>query len=121
MLSEEVFAIEIYRTPSGKLPFIDWMVAMKDQRARAKIKARLIRVRLGNLGDHKSLGNGVYELRISTGSGYRVYFTHDSKKKVVLLGGSKKTQVKDIEKAREYLADYRGDDQWARPSRIMNI
>ncbi len=68
---------------------------------------RLARIRLGNLGDWKSLGEGIYELRVDEGVGYRLYFTQESNKKIILLGGNKNTQHKDIAKARKYLQDYR--------------
>jgi putative addiction module killer protein len=62
----------------------------------------------GNLGDHKSLGDGLFELRVDHGPGYRVYFGRDGDRLVVLLcGGDKSRQVKDIETAREYWAEYR--------------
>jgi putative addiction module killer protein len=66
--------ILVYKTSDGKSPFLDWLNGLKDIKARAAIRARLDRVRLGNLGDSKSVGNGVYELRIAFGPGYRVYF-----------------------------------------------
>ncbi len=69
--------------------------------------ARLKRVQLGNLGDHRGVGEGVYELRIDFGSGYRVYFGEDGKRLIVLLiGGTKKTQTRDIETAKRYWSDY---------------
>jgi putative addiction module killer protein len=69
--------------------------------------ARLKRVELGNLGDHHGVGEGVYELRIDFGPGYRVYFGEDGKRLVVLLiGGTKKTQRRDIETAKRYWSDY---------------
>ena len=103
----ETFEIKIYQDKNGKKPFVDWLESLPDKKARAKIKVRLTRLRLGNLGDWKSLSGGLYEIRIDEGKGYRLYFTQDQSKKNILLGGSKKTQTKDINKAKEYLKDYR--------------
>lgn len=100
--------IELYVTPEGKVPFSEWLKSLKDSRARAIVRARLIRVRLGNLGDCRSVGNGVFELRIDFGSGFRVYFGQEGNDIVVLLcGGDKGSQEKDIRKAKEYWSDYR--------------
>jgi len=101
------YEIEIYQDSKGKKPFIEWIESLKDEALRAKIKIRLARIRLGNLGDWKSLKKGLYEIRIDEGAGYRLYFTQTFSQKIILLGGSKKTQEKDIEKARKYLQDYR--------------
>ncbi len=74
---------------------------------QARIDARLDRVRLGNFGDHKALGEGLFELRIHGGSGYRIYFATDREAIVLLLcGGGKNTQKRDIAKAKRYWRDY---------------
>ena len=88
------------------------MQGLKDRRARARILVRLNRVRLGNFGDSKSVGDGVFELRMSFGPGYRLYFGREGEAMVLLLcGGDKSTQSKDIARAKDYWADYRsGDD-----------
>jgi putative addiction module killer protein len=71
------------------------------------VRARLNRIRLGNFGDCKSVGGGVVELRIDFGPGYRVYFGRDGRLVVVLLcGGDKRTQARDILRAREYWKEY---------------
>ena len=81
---------------------------MKDHEAQGRVLARLERVRLGLLGDCKSVGGGVSELRIDTGPGYRVYFGQDGRSLVILFcGGSKATQRKDIADAREFWKDYK--------------
>lgn len=104
----ELFKVEIYQDKLAKQPFIEWVESLKDLRAIAKIQARIARLRLGNYGDYKSLGQGLYELRIDEGCGYRVYFAQENKPvSILLMAGSKKTQVKDIKKARIYLQDYR--------------
>jgi putative addiction module killer protein len=104
----ELFEVEIYQDKLDKQPFTEWLESLKDLKAIAKIQARIARLRLGNCGDYKSLGQGLYELRVDEGGGYRVYFAQESKSVIILLmAGSKKTQVKDIKKARIYLQDYR--------------
>lgn len=99
--------IRRYITPDGKIPFAEWLDSLRDRKAKAKIKERLKRVSLGNLGDCKSVGGGVFELRIDYGPGYRVYFGQVGTTIVLLLvGGDKSTQEQDIRKAREYWVDY---------------
>lgn len=99
--------IEIYVTKSGKTPFIEWLEAFKDSSVRFRIKERLDRVALGNMGDHKYLGNGVSELRLDFGSGYRIYFGEENERIVLLLcAGDKSTQKKDIKRAMTYWVDY---------------
>ena len=66
--------LQIYVDENGNEPFMDWLNALKDARTRARIRRRLDRVRLGNLGDYQSVGEGVYELRLFFGPGYRIYF-----------------------------------------------
>ena len=103
----EKYHIEIYKDKQGLAPFVKWIESLKDVRARAKVKVRLTRLWLGNLGDCKSVGDGVYEIRIDEGIGYRVYFAQEPNTKIILLGGSKKIQTKDIDKAKQYIKDYR--------------
>ena len=79
-----------------------WFSALKDRRAVAHINARLRRMALGNPGDVKHVGEGVSELCLDFGPGYRIYYTQHSRKVVILLaGGDKSTQKRDIEKAIE--------------------
>jgi putative addiction module killer protein len=99
--------IQIYATPDGKYPFLEWLESLRDINARAKIRARLDRVEAGNLGDYRAVGKGVCELRIDYGSGYRVYFGQVGTTVIVLLcGGDKSTQEKDILQAIKYWTDY---------------
>ncbi|MFB2937470.1 type II toxin-antitoxin system RelE/ParE family toxin [Aerosakkonemataceae cyanobacterium BLCC-F154] len=103
--------IRIYLTSDNKSPFSEWRDALRDSKAEAKIRARLNRVRLGNLGDYHSVGEGVCELRIDYGPGYRIYFGQIGTTIVLLLcGGDKSTQEQDIRKAQEYWVDYRSRD-----------
>lgn len=96
-----------YMTEDGQCPFEDWLNGLRDLTGRAIMRKRLNRVRVGNLGNSRSLGDGVWELKIDFGPGYRVYFGEDGPKLVVLLvGGDKGTQERDISKAKEYWKDY---------------
>lgn len=100
--------LEIYVTEDGRAPFSEWLASLDDARARSKIRVRLDRVRLGNLGDCHGVGEGVQELRIDYGPGYRVYFGQVGVTIVLLLcGGEKSSQAKDIERAKQYWSDHR--------------
>jgi putative addiction module killer protein len=82
--------------------FIKWFDGLKDRRARARIQARIDRVEMGNFGDVAPVGDGISELRIFYGPGYRVYFSQRKSVVVILLcGGGKSTQQSDIVKAKE--------------------
>jgi len=84
--------------------FAKWLAKLRDRAARVRILDRLLRVRLGNLGDYKNLGGGLYEFRIAYGPGYRLYFSRQGDTIIVLLcGGDKSSQTRDIKKAREIL------------------
>ena len=97
-----------YVNADGRSPFGEWLAALKDVHARAAIRKRLNRVRLGNLGDWRTVGEGVMELRVDVGPGYRAYCGEDGPVMVVLLcGGDKSSQRTDIARAKELWADYR--------------
>lgn len=97
-----------YVNENSRAPFAEWLDGLRDVKARALIRKRLNRVRLGNLGDCKPVGDGVKELKIAFGPGYRVYFAEDGDTVVVLLcGGDKGSQDADIRQARTNWADYR--------------
>jgi putative addiction module killer protein len=82
--------------------FSKWRNLIKDDYARAKIDLRIEQTKLGNFGDFKFVGDGIYEMRIHYGPGYRIYYTKEDDVIVLLLvGGDKSTQQKDIEKAKE--------------------
>ena len=100
--------LQIYVTEDGQTPFSEWLGSLCDIKARAKIRVRLDRVSLGNLGDCRGVGEGVQELRVDYGPGYRVYFGQVGSTIVLLLcGGDKSTQTKDIEQAKCYWNEYR--------------
>jgi len=100
--------IEHYRDSTGRAPFQTWFQTLRDKVAKASIARRLDRLAIGNPGDHKAVREGVSELRIDVGSGYRVYYAEQGERLVILLcGGDKSTQRKDIELALEYWADWK--------------
>ena len=104
--------IEIYTTSSGKRPFETWFEDIRELHTRAKILTRLDRLKLGNFGDCKTLDDGVCELRIHYGPGIRVYYSKIGNRVILLLcGGDKGSQTKDINKAKEYLKDYRSREK----------
>ena len=96
----------LYESPSGSSPFEDWLNNLKDRRAQAIIRSRLDRLERGNAGHFRSLGNGLHELKIDFGPGYRVYFGERNRRWLVLLcGGDKSNQRQDIEIAYRYWED----------------
>ncbi|MES2343071.1 MAG: type II toxin-antitoxin system RelE/ParE family toxin [Pseudomonadota bacterium] len=93
----EVRQTEVFRT---------WLETLRDRRAAAKIAARLARLELGNFGDAESVGEGVSELRIHYGPGYRAYLVRRGEVLVILLcGGDKSSQDRDIKRAKEMARD----------------
>ena len=95
-----------YTDSSGNIPLQVWLNGL-DTMISIRIRARLRRVALGNFGDAKPVGSGVSELRLDFGSGYRVYFAqHDTEIVVLLCGGDKSTQSKDIEIAQAFWLDF---------------
>ena len=100
--------IEVYETPNGREPFNEWFNALRDTRAQSRIRSRLISLEQGNFGDYRSVGNGVFELRIHVGAGYRVYFGETDNTIVLLLcGGDKSSQPRDIQRAKTYWREYK--------------
>jgi len=100
-------SVLVYRTREGRLPFDEWLRDLGDANAVARVLARLGRVRWGNLGDCKPVGEGVSELRVDYGPGYRVYLGQKGQTLVILLcGGDKRTQDRDIRLAQQYWNDY---------------
>jgi putative addiction module killer protein len=96
-----------YLTENGQSPFEKWFNSLKDRKAKQKIRLRLDRIQLENLGDYKSVGDGVFELRIDYGGGYRIYYGLEGFTIILLLcGGDKSTQKQDINQAKKYWKDY---------------
>ena len=105
MTEREIKKLELQ---NGLVPFDEWFDALRDMRMQAAVDARLARVRAGNFGDCKSVGGGVFELRISFGPGLRVYYGLHGQKIVVLLGGGdKSSQSRDILRAQELWQQFR--------------
>lgn len=101
-----------YQDAQGQEPFNRWFSRLNDRLIQKRILARLRRIEQGNYGDYKPVGAGVFELRFFFGAGYRIYFGEDGDVVVVLLtGGDKGSQSKDIEKAKQYWEDYKNDAQ----------
>lgn len=95
-----------YEASDGKVPFKDWFESLKSKEVQQRVDARLDRVSLGNLGFHEGVGEGVIELKFNDGT--RVYYGEDGPKIIVLLiGGNKSSQPKDIRKAKEFWSDYK--------------
>ena len=100
-------SVLVYRDRDGRLPFDEWLRELCDANAVARVLARVGRIRLGSLGDCKPVGGGVSELRVDYGPGYRVYFGQKGQTLVILLcGGDKRTQERDIRQAQRYWGDY---------------
>lgn len=97
-----------YVSRAGKDVFDDWLTLLANARTQARIATRINRLAAGNFGDCKPLRQGVCELRIDWGPGYRVYYAMIGRECVLLLcGGDKRKQSADIERALEYLKDYK--------------
>lgn len=100
------YDIEIYSTENGKEPFSEWLESIKDKKTKISLLLRLQRLREGNLGDFKSF-DGIYELRIQLGPGYRIYCAKIGKRLILMLGGGdKSSQDRDIKKCKVYLTDH---------------
>lgn len=109
-----MYQIRHYLTHDEKDIFLDWFSKLRDMTAKITINRRVNRIEQGNFGDHKFCRDGVWELRIDIGAGYRVYYAIAGKKIVLLLcAGDKKTQTADIDRACEYWKDWqrRTDDE----------
>jgi putative addiction module killer protein len=103
-----VYEIRHYLTSAGKDLVALWLVEMRDTKARIAIDRRINRMELENFGDHKFCRDGVWELRIDIGPGYRVYYAIAGTELVLLLlGGDKRTQTADIDRACDHWADWK--------------
>ena len=102
--------IEVRQTET----FAAWLMSLRDERARAKVNVRIRRLSLGNPGDVKPVGEGVSELRIDHGPGYRVYYMRQGARLIILIcGGDKSTQVRDIELAKTMAKTLKDDNDGA--------
>lgn len=97
-----------YQCDDGSIPFSDWLNSLRDKLAQARIRMRLRQVQSGNFGDCEPVGEGVIELRVHVGAGYRVYCGRHGKTIVLLLcGGDKKTQASDIKVAKSFWTEWK--------------
>lgn len=104
--SHDILTVEHYLREDGTNPFDEWIRGL-DNTTKVKIVRRIDRFILGNLGDYKHVREGVFEARLDFGPGYRLYFLRDGSKIIVLLcGGDKGTQGRDIDRAVDFLRDY---------------
>ena len=95
-----------YVKEDGRCPFRTWLDRL-DIAVRARVQARVLRFEMGNLGDHKNVGGGVWEARLMFGPGYRIYFGKEGDSIIVLLaGGEKSSQSQDISRAQDFWRDY---------------
>lgn len=98
----------LYKQDDGSCPFNEWYDSLRDKKAQSRVATRLFNVKAGNLGDCASVGEGVIELRVHMGAGYRVYCGRSGTSLVILLcGGDKSSQSKDIQRARAFWADWK--------------
>ena len=111
-MSNEIWEIEYYEHSNDKQPFSERLKKIRDTTTRTKIVKSINRMKFGNPGDSKSVrnGNGVIELRLHYGPGYRVYYAKIDKATILILSvGDKSTQPDDIEDAKHYLSEYKKD------------
>jgi putative addiction module killer protein len=100
--------VKLYEDANGNSPFADWIEGLRDVMGRKRILARIKRLEQGNYGDCEPVGEGVSELRLFFGPGYRVYFGEENNDIIILLtGGGKDSQQKDIEAAKGYWKEYK--------------
>ena len=93
--------VEYFVASNGKVPVKEWLSSIKDPLTQAILYKRIRQAADGNFGDSKTVGSGVFEMRINYGSGYRIYYgIHKDEVILLLVGGSKRTQSSDIEKAK---------------------
>lgn len=109
---ESKIDIKVLETDEGKVPFEEWYDSLRDKVSKVRVRRRLDRIELGNFGDTSSVGEGVYELRLHFGSGYRVYFVRVGNTVIVLVGGGdKSSQKKDITQAKALWRQYKDEAQ----------
>ena len=102
-----MFEVLDYLSPDGKDPFTQWLGGLADRQARARVLVRVQRMAAGNFGDCKALQEGVWELRIDHGPGYRVYYAQAGRRLILLLaGGDKRKQGANIATAIEHWNDW---------------
>lgn len=106
------WAIYYKDSKSGREPAKEWIASLKDKMGKAKIMARIARAEVGNFGKWRSVGDGVFELKIDYGPGYRIYYALDGNEVILLLvGGDKSTQSKDIKLAKELWMSHKREEK----------
>lgn len=101
------YQIEHYQNHAKKIPFVEWLDALQNAQAKLRILHRLNRLELGNFGDCKPCRDGIWELRINCGPGYRIYYVLNGKQVILLLcAGDKSTQKSDINRAHAFWQDW---------------
>ena len=101
-----------YTDEHGRSPYGEWLAGLRDNRAKARVIMQVDRMELGLLGDVGAIGDGLSELRVHHGPGYRVYFGKESNREyLILLGGDKSSQSADIQKAKAYWRNHQGSYQ----------
>lgn len=109
-MPDTAYQIDYYQQEDGVVPFNEWLNGLRDATAVARVRIRLSRLRLGLFGLVKPLGDGITEVKIDYGPGYRVYYAISGNKVILLLsGGDKTTQRKDIATAKRYWKNYKGE------------
>ena len=100
--------LQFYQTLNGREPFTEWFESIQDRKTQTRIEARLNSIKYGNFGDYQSVGDGVFELRFHFGPGYRIYFgLVDNTIVLLLCGGDKSSQTRDIVRAKAYWVEYK--------------
>lgn len=111
MPAEHPRELQFYQNPNGREPFTEWLES-RDQKTQDRIQERLNRLAGGNFGDRKPVGEGVFEMRLHFGAGYRIYFSEaDSTTVLLLCGGDKSSQDRDIARAKTYWQEYKESQQ----------
>lgn len=103
-----MFDLIVYEQDQGQRPFERWLDSLRDKQAQTRVARRIRQVQNGTLGDWKPAGEGVLELRVDVGAGYRIYCGRHGETLVILLcGGDKSSQDKDIKRAKDFWADWK--------------
>lgn len=102
------YTLEIYKMQNGRSPYLEWLETVKDMKTKTAIVSRIGRLAMGNPGDFKNLDDGLCEMRIDHGQGIRIYYSQVGKKIILIVaGGLKRTQDKDVKRAKEFLKDFK--------------
>ena len=107
-MNPEEWELDYYIAPNGRAPYQEWYKSLNDSKTRQIILKRLARIRSGNFGTCELVGFGVFEFKIDYGPGFRIYFSKSGEKIILLLcGGNKSSQHKDIQMAHHYWGNYK--------------